>query len=177
MGWQAVCNDRKREEKVHTDVKKTYACGVVTMVDRVDVNSVLMQMRQVKQHLRDQQGTQPMAAGQTEMASPRLQGSNLAREVERLQQQQLNQPREAVAPVSDPAVPDFQTMFSNAVNNVALKQKQASELATRFEQGDPSIDLPEVMIAMQKSSVSFQAMTQVRNKLIEAYKDVMNMPV
>jgi flagellar hook-basal body complex protein FliE len=68
-------------------------------------------------------------------------------------------------------------MFKNAINNVNENQKVAADLANRFEQGDPSIDLPEVMIALQKSSVSFQAMTQVRNKLVEAYKDVMNMPV
>jgi len=39
------------------------------------------------------------------------------------------------------------------------------------------VDLPEVMIALQKSSVSFQAMTQVRNKMIEAYKEIINMPL
>ena len=68
-------------------------------------------------------------------------------------------------------------MFKNAIDTVNTHQKTSAELATRFEQGDPSVDLPEVMIAMQKSSVSFQAMTQVRNKLVEAYKEVMNMPV
>ena len=68
-------------------------------------------------------------------------------------------------------------MFKNAVDTVNAHQNTSAEMATRFEQGDPSIDLPEVMIAMQKSSVSFQAMTQVRNKLVEAYKEVMNMPV
>ncbi|GGY39564.1 hypothetical protein GCM10011297_10960 [Bacterioplanes sanyensis] len=150
------------------------------MVNRVDVNSVLMQMRQVKEQLRaqhDQQASQ--AAPTAELRSDRIAGDNLARQVERLQQQQqqVNPAQASQSVQGDPAIPDFQTMFSNAVNNVAMKQKQASELATRFEQGDPSIDLPEVMIARQKSSVSFQAMTQVRNKLIEAYKDVMNMPV
>jgi flagellar hook-basal body complex protein FliE len=150
------------------------------MVNRVDVNSVLMQMRQVKEQLRaqhDQQATQ--ATSGAEIRNDRIAGDNLARQVERLQQQQQQvNPTQASQPLQgDPAVPDFQTMFSNAVNNVAVKQQQASELATRFEQGDPSIDLPEVMIARQKASVSFQAMTQVRNKLIEAYKDVMNMPV
>ncbi|ASP40600.1 flagellar hook-basal body complex protein FliE [Bacterioplanes sanyensis] len=148
------------------------------MVDRVDVNSVLMQMRQVKQQLRAQQDVQP-AVGNAEMSGPRISGDNLARQVERLQQQQQQvNPSAATANVQgDPSIPDFQTMFSNAVNNVAVNQKTSSDLQRRFEQGDPTIDLPEVMIAMQKSSVSFQAMTQVRNKLIEAYKDVMNMPV
>ncbi len=46
-----------------------------------------------------------------------------------------------------------------------------------FESGDANVSLAEVMVASQKASVSFQAMLQVRNKLVEAYKDVMNMPM
>ncbi len=46
-----------------------------------------------------------------------------------------------------------------------------------FETGQGDADLAEVMIAVQKSSLSFEAMVQVRNKLVDAYKDVMNMPI
>ncbi len=46
-----------------------------------------------------------------------------------------------------------------------------------FELGEGDANLAEVMIAVQKSSVSFEAMVQVRNKLVEAYKEVMNMPI
>jgi flagellar hook-basal body complex protein FliE len=56
-------------------------------------------------------------------------------------------------------------------------QSAAKDMVTRYEMGDPKVDLPEVMIALQKSSVSFQAMTQVRNKMIEAYKEIINMPL
>ena len=42
---------------------------------------------------------------------------------------------------------------------------------------DPTVDIAQVMVAMQKSSISFQALTEVRNKLLTAYQDVMNMPV
>lgn len=80
-----------------------------------------------------------------------------------------------VAPAKD--VPQFSDMFKNAINQVNAKQMESSSLQTRFTKGDPMVDLPEVMIAAQKSSVAFQAMTQVRNKLVEAYKDIMNMPV
>ncbi|MAD45745.1 MAG: flagellar hook-basal body complex protein FliE [Oceanospirillaceae bacterium] len=132
------------------------------MVDRVDINSVLMQMRQVKSQLREQQP----AAINTETRT------GLADKVQKLSEQQATE-----AITGDNSVPDFQTMFKNAIDTVNTHQKTSAELATRFEQGDPSVDLPEVMIAMQKSSVSFQAMTQVRNKLVEAYKEVMNMPV
>lgn len=132
------------------------------MVDRVDINSVLMQMRQVKAQMREQQP----AAINTD-TRPSL--------VDKVQQ--LNEQQSTAAISGDNTVPDFHTMFKNAVDTVNAHQKTSAEMATRFEQGDPSIDLPEVMIAMQKSSVSFQAMTQVRNKLVEAYKEVMNMPV
>ncbi|MDK2779501.1 MAG: flagellar hook-basal body complex protein FliE [Pseudomonadota bacterium] len=132
------------------------------MVDRVDINSVLMQMRQVKSQLRSQQ---------------EMNVNNVAPKAAVDVVRSVRQEQTASAIQGDNTVPDFQTMFKNAVDTVNANQKSASELATRFEQGDPSVDLPEVMIALQKSSVSFQAMTQVRNKLVEAYKDVMNMGV
>ncbi len=50
-------------------------------------------------------------------------------------------------------------------------------LAKAYEQGDPGVALSQVMVASQKAGVSFQALTQVRNKLVEAYQDVMKMPI
>ena len=139
------------------------------MVDRVDVSSVLMQMRQVREQMRVQ-NEQAIPQARQDIAQDAV--SRIAQQAEQAQQ------ASSISSVSgDNTVPDFQSMFKNAIDNVNDNQKTAAELATRFEQGDPSIDLPEVMIALQKSSVSFQAMTQVRNKLVEAYKDVMNMPV
>ena len=73
-----------------------------------------------------------------------------------------------------PAFGDLLKTSINAVNDV---QQNAGQLKTAFELGDPNVDLAQVMIASQKATVSFQAMVQVRNKLVEAYKDVMNMPV
>jgi flagellar hook-basal body complex protein FliE len=43
--------------------------------------------------------------------------------------------------------------------------------------GVPGVELPEVMLEMQKASVSFRAVTEVRNKLVEAYQTIMNMPI
>jgi flagellar hook-basal body complex protein FliE len=74
-------------------------------------------------------------------------------------------------------VPSFGDMFKSAIDTVSDNQSAASDIATRYEMGDPEVDLPEVMIALQKSSVSFQAMTEVRNKMVEAYKEIMNMPI
>jgi len=50
-------------------------------------------------------------------------------------------------------------------------------MAANFAAGDSSADLHEVMISLQKANVSFQEMVQVRNKLVTAYHDVMNMQI
>jgi flagellar hook-basal body complex protein FliE len=50
-------------------------------------------------------------------------------------------------------------------------------MAAALERGDKSVALPEVMIAWQKASLSFQAMTEVRNRLVNAYQEIMNMPI
>jgi len=71
----------------------------------------------------------------------------------------------------------FGTMLKQAVDAVNDTQQKSGELQTAYEMGDQGVDLTEVMIQMQKASVSFEAMTQVRNRLITAYQDVMNMPV
>jgi flagellar hook-basal body complex protein FliE len=48
---------------------------------------------------------------------------------------------------------------------------------TAYERGEPGVDLAEVMIQAQKASVSFTALTQVRNRLVTAYEDIMKMPI
>ncbi len=71
----------------------------------------------------------------------------------------------------------FAGMMQQAIDEVNQSQTDARQLSKALEMGDPNVDIAEVMIAMQKSSVSFQALTEVRNKLLTAYQDVMNMPV
>jgi len=73
--------------------------------------------------------------------------------------------------------PDFLTMMKGAINNVNASQQSAAKLAEAFEVGDPSVDLTSVMVSLQKANLSFQAMTQVRNKLVSAYQEIMNMSV
>jgi flagellar hook-basal body complex protein FliE len=68
-------------------------------------------------------------------------------------------------------------MFKNAINQVNETQQHAGELSKQFELGNPDIDVTDVMINLQKASVSFQAMTQVRNRLVSAYQEIMNMSV
>lgn len=72
---------------------------------------------------------------------------------------------------------DFSGLLKSAVNQVNEAQQTAGHLAAAFETGDTKADLSEVMVALQKASISFQAMTQVRNKLVAAYQDIMNMQV
>lgn len=78
---------------------------------------------------------------------------------------------------AETAQTDFGDLLKQSIDKVNETQQEASTLRTAFEQGDRSVDLAQVMIAVQKSSLSFEAMVQVRNKLVNAYKDVMNMPI
>jgi len=81
-------------------------------------------------------------------------------------------------PATEQAVgADFGQLLNNAINNVNSLSKTSSDLQTRFDRGDADVSLSDVMIARNKSSVAFEATIQVRNKLVESYKELMNMPV
>lgn len=75
------------------------------------------------------------------------------------------------------SAPGFQQTLSNAIDKVSQTQANASSLQTAFELGDPRADLARVMVAMQQSQVAFRATVEVRNRLVQAYQDVMNMPI
>lgn len=72
---------------------------------------------------------------------------------------------------------DFALLLKKSIDSVNDTQQAAGKMAQAFETGDTGVSLAEVMIASQKASVSFQAMVQVRNKLVDAYHDIMNMPM
>jgi flagellar hook-basal body complex protein FliE len=72
---------------------------------------------------------------------------------------------------------DFSQVLKNSIDAVNETSKEASRLAEAFEKGDPNVSMAQLMIAMEKSSVSMQAMTQVRNRLLSAYQEIMSMPV
>lgn len=72
---------------------------------------------------------------------------------------------------------DFSSLLKQAIDNVNEKQKISGNLKSAFEAGDKTVNLAEAMVASQKADVSFKAMLQVRNKLVDAYKEVMNMPM
>jgi len=73
--------------------------------------------------------------------------------------------------------PGFQQTLSNAIDKVSQTQANAGSLQQAFELGDPRADLARVMVAMQQSQVAFRATVEVRNRLVQAYQDVMNMPI
>lgn len=77
----------------------------------------------------------------------------------------------------NPSQSEFSTLFKDALKTVNTTQVEAGELRKRVEMGDPSVSLVQAMIAAQKSSLAFEATVQVRNKMVEAYKDIMSMPV
>ncbi len=72
---------------------------------------------------------------------------------------------------------DFSALLKKSIATVNDTQQQAGRLAEAFEKGDAQVDLAQVMVAVQKANISFQTITQVRNKLVEAYQDIKNMPV
>ena len=72
---------------------------------------------------------------------------------------------------------DFSQLLKDSIDKVNELQQDAGQLATAFDSGDPKASLEEVMIALQKANISFQAMTQIRNKLMAAYQEIMNMPL
>jgi len=71
----------------------------------------------------------------------------------------------------------FADNFKTALQSVSASQNEASRLQTQVQMGNPNVSLEETMLAMQKSQIGFQATLHVRNRMVQAYTDVMNMSV
>jgi len=71
----------------------------------------------------------------------------------------------------------FASVLKNGLDEVSKQQSTASNAALAFQRGVPGVDLPRVMVEMQKSSIAFRGAVEVRNRMISAYQDIMNMPV
>ncbi|MDI9245917.1 flagellar hook-basal body complex protein FliE [Marinobacter sp. CHS3-4] len=122
------------------------------MVQRADINSVLSEIRNMRSQMMDNQ---------------RIQQDNAVRG-------QIDRPA-GVQETQE--TPKFSDMLSQAVNSVNEVQKESSDLKTAYEMGDPNVDITRVMIASEKSSIAFEALTQVRNRVVQSYEDIMNMPI
>jgi flagellar hook-basal body complex protein FliE len=77
----------------------------------------------------------------------------------------------------NPSASNFAEMLGNALNTVNSMQKESKATSEAFEMGDPSLSLADVMVVKEKAGIAFEATIQVRNKVLEAYKTIMNMPV
>ncbi len=123
-----------------------------TIGDRADISRILMQVRDMQSQLQDNR----INPAQQDVAINDVQH---------------------LPPLSETKSTGFGDLLKQAVDSVNDTQMKSAELQRAYELGDENVDLTEVMIQMQKATVSFEAMTQVRNRLISAYQDIMNMPI
>ncbi|KTD78412.1 flagellar hook-basal body complex protein FliE [Legionella waltersii] len=95
----------------------------------------------------------------------------------------INQLRAMAAQAEGPKVDSssnqmqFSMVFQQALDQVNNLSQNADNLKSKFEMGDPNVSLAEVMVASQKSNLGFEAAVRVRNKFVQAYQEIMNMPV
>jgi flagellar hook-basal body complex protein FliE len=83
----------------------------------------------------------------------------------------------APAGVSAAQGPAFGELLKQGIESVNHSQQSAGALADAWERGASGVDLARVMIESQKASVSFRALTEVRNRLVTVYQDIMNMSI
>ena len=122
--------------------------GIGSVSGRADINQVLADMKSLRSQIQKPETLQPEQMPTRINATQETQG-----------------------------VPKFADLLTNAVNGVNDIQMQSASLSRAYEQGDPSVSITQVMVQSQKASVSFDALTQVRNKVVRAYEDIMKMPV
>ncbi|MGC8520470.1 MAG: flagellar hook-basal body complex protein FliE [Steroidobacteraceae bacterium] len=77
------------------------------------------------------------------------------------------------APAGGPS--EFASILKKGIDAVNTSEQRANALADAFSRGAPGVSLPQVVLQMEKASISFRALTEVRNRLISAYQDIMNM--
>jgi flagellar hook-basal body complex protein FliE len=71
----------------------------------------------------------------------------------------------------------FANVLKQGLEAVNATQSQAADFAARFERGEPGLELSQVMLEANKSQVAFRATVEVRNRLVNAYQEIMNMPI
>lgn len=81
----------------------------------------------------------------------------------------------AAAPAKDTV--SFSSVLKKGLDAVNSTQANAATMAARFERGEPGVELSQVMLEANKAQVAFRATVEVRNRLVSAYQDIMNMPL
>jgi len=79
--------------------------------------------------------------------------------------------------VQQPNAPSFASVLKAGLDQVNATQQSATALRDKFERGEPGVELSQVMIESQKANVAFRATVEVRNRLVSAYQEIMNMPI
>lgn len=146
--------------------------------NRMDVQNVLSQMRQVRSQMQVQ--NQPQQVNNPAQVTQQMNQVNQTNDTTHLSadaRQGMPSVQGSAPPQDSQDATRFGDMFKSAIDTVNASQQNANTMRTAYEQGVPGVDLPDVMIAANKAQVSFEATTQVRNRLLEAYKEIMNMPV
>ncbi len=72
---------------------------------------------------------------------------------------------------------DFASVLNSALQSVSKSQADATELQKQFQLDNPNVSLEQTMVAMNTSALNFSAAVQVRNRLVQAYDQIMNMQV
>jgi flagellar hook-basal body complex protein FliE len=72
---------------------------------------------------------------------------------------------------------DFGAMLKSTIAQVDASQQQATALSDRFQMGDSKVSLEDTMVALSKANLSFQELVQVRNRVVSAYHDIMNLQI
>jgi flagellar hook-basal body complex protein FliE len=71
----------------------------------------------------------------------------------------------------------FASELNSALKSVSASQNQATALQKEVQMENPKVSLEETMVAIQKAQIGFQAALHVRNRMVQAYTDIMNMQV
>ena len=85
--------------------------------------------------------------------------------------------RRAAAPQTTGNEVGFSGALKGALQSVSASQNKSSEMQKEVQMENPSVSLEETMVAIQKAQIGFQATLHVRNRMVQAYTDIMNMQV
>ncbi len=136
-------------------------------VNGLGATSMLAQLQKMQQQMR----TLSMASADNQMLNQNVSNTPV------FNQGEVSKPSGAAPVEQTDNVGAFANMLHEAFETVNNLQNDSSNKQTRFDLGDRTMTLSDVMLASQKASISFDATLQVRNKMIEAYKTISQMQI
>lgn len=136
-------------------------------VNGLGATSMLAQLQKMQQQMR----TLSMASADNKMLNQNVNNTPV------FNQGEVSKPSGAAPVEQTDNVGAFANMLHEAFETVNNLQNDSNNKQTRFDLGDRTMTLSDVMLASQKASISFDATLQVRNKMIEAYKTISQMQI